>query len=127
MVTQTSAPGPRRGEIWWARLDPTEGREQAGRRPVLIISATTFNQGPRELVVILPITRRRRSSLGYPLHVEIAPAESGLPDASFVMVEQIRAVSTARLHGGSAVGMLSQATLTEIQDRLIALLDIDRP
>lgn len=79
------------------------------------------------MVVILPITRTRRSSLGYPLHVEIVPAESGLPDSSFVMVEQIRAVSIARLLGDSSVGILSQNTLAEIQDRLIALLDIDRP
>lgn len=91
----------------------------------MIVSATTFNQGPRELVVVMPVTRTRRSSRGYPFHVEIAPAESGLPDVSFVMVEQIRSVSTTRLLGGSSVGMLSQATLTEIQDRLVALLDIE--
>jgi mRNA interferase MazF len=89
---------------------------------VVIVSATTFNQGPRELVVVLPITRTRRNA---PLHIEIAASESGLPDTSYVMAEQIRSISTGRILGRLPVGVLSRSTMDQIQDRLIALLDID--
>jgi len=50
---------PRRGEVWLADLGPTRGHEQAGRRPVLIISDDIFNRGPADLVEVL----ERRSSL----------------------------------------------------------------
>jgi mRNA interferase MazF len=42
---------PRRGEIWLADLRPTHGREQAGRRPVLVLSVDSFNSGPADLVI----------------------------------------------------------------------------
>jgi mRNA interferase MazF len=47
---------PRRGEIWLAGLRPTRGREQSGRRPVLVLSVDFFNAGPADLVVVLPLT-----------------------------------------------------------------------
>ena len=45
---------PNRGEIWLADLNPTRGHEQAGVRPVLIISTNTFNHGRADLVFVLP-------------------------------------------------------------------------
>ena len=47
---------PPRGEVWLADLDPTRDREQAGRRPVLIVSEDLFNHGPADLVIICPLT-----------------------------------------------------------------------
>ena len=47
---------PSRGEIWFLNLDPTRDHEQAGSRPALVISVDTFNHGPADLVVILPVT-----------------------------------------------------------------------
>jgi mRNA interferase ChpB len=44
-----------RGDIYMVDLDPTKGREQRGRRPVLVISATAFNTATK-LPVVLPIT-----------------------------------------------------------------------
>jgi mRNA interferase MazF len=49
-------PLPCRGEIWLVNLNPTLGPEQAGIRPAMIISVDTFNQGPADLVVVLPLT-----------------------------------------------------------------------
>ena len=66
---------PARGDVWLADLDPSIGHEQAGRRPVLVISVDSFNIGPSNLAVVLPITSRQR---GVPLHVSIAPPEGGL-------------------------------------------------
>ena len=51
---------PARGEVWNVDLDPVRGREQAGRRPALVISVDLFNRGPSGLVVLLPITSRYR-------------------------------------------------------------------
>ena len=45
---------PRRGEIWLADLHPTRGREQTGRRPVLVLSVDFFNAGPADLILSYP-------------------------------------------------------------------------
>ena len=47
---------PARGEVWLADLNPVRGHEQAGRRPVLVVSEDLFNQGPAGLAVVLPLT-----------------------------------------------------------------------
>jgi mRNA-degrading endonuclease toxin of MazEF toxin-antitoxin module len=60
---------PRRGEIWLADLRPTRGREQAGRRPVLVLSVDFFNAGPADLIVVAPLTSTQRD---IPLHVRIS-------------------------------------------------------
>ena len=65
-------PLPNRGEIWLADLNPTRGHEQAGARPVLIISTDPFNHGPAGLVFVLPLTRTDRR---IPIHVLIDPPE----------------------------------------------------
>lgn len=83
---------PAYGEVWLADLDPTAGREQAGLRPVLVVSPTAFNRG--DLVLAVPFTRTDRGS---PLHVRIDPPEGGLRAPSFAMCEQIRALSRRRL------------------------------
>ena len=54
-----SAPG--RGEVWLADLYPTRGHEQAGRRPVLVVSEDLFNRGPAGLVIVLPTTSTVRN------------------------------------------------------------------
>ncbi len=65
---------PRRGEVWLAELNPTRGREQAGKRPVLVVSQDIFNQGPAQLVMMIPLTTTARN---IPLHVEIKPPAGG--------------------------------------------------
>jgi len=68
---------PGRGEVWLADLDPTRGHEQAGRRPVLVVSDDIFNRGPADLVIIChvgnqghPLARRDRSAGGWPREKE---------------------------------------------------------
>ena len=110
---------PHRGEIWLANLNPTRGREQRGRRPVLVVSVNLFNSGPAELVVILPLTSTQRD---IPLHVKISKGEGGTSNDSVVMCEAIRSVSKERLI--SKWGSLSRAAMDEIEDRLRILLDL---
>ncbi len=112
---------PVRGEIWWVDFDPVRGREQAGRRPALIASATTFNRGPRELVWVIPLTRTERR---YRFHIRVPPDESGLRAMSYIMCEQLRSVSIDRLLDDQPAGQVSRATMKEVSDTLRMLLDI---
>lgn len=85
---------PLAGDIWLSRLDPVEGREQAGIRPVLVISGNRYNALPSNLVIILPITSRDRNIA---FHLRVNPPEGGLRAISYVLADQPRAVSTSRL------------------------------
>jgi mRNA interferase MazF len=108
---------PVRGEVWLANLDPTRGREQAGRRPVLVVSHDLFNDGPADLVVVCPITSRRR---GIASHVELRPPEGGLKVESVVMCEAIRSIAKQRLH--RPWGRVDRETMSEVGDVLRILL-----
>jgi len=110
---------PRRGEIWTVDLDPTRGREQAGNRPALVVSADLFNNGPADLVVVMPLTSKDK---GIPLRVRIEPPEGGVKTASFVKCEDIRSVSKGRL--AKRWGAVSPATLRAVADPVRILLDI---
>jgi mRNA interferase MazF len=110
---------PLRGEIWVVNLNPTRGREQQGTRPALILSTDRFNQGPAELVVVLPITGTARN---IPLHVRIDPPEGGIKKTSYVKCEDVRSISKDRL--GRRCGRVSPATLVEIEGRVRILLDL---
>ena len=109
-------PEPSRGEIWLVDLNPVRGHEQAGRRPGLVISVDTFNHGPAGLVVILPMTTRAK---GIPFHVEVPSREGG---RSFIKCEDVRSIAKERLV--ERLGRVSQATLTEVEDRLRILLGL---
>ncbi len=110
---------PQRGEVWLADLDPTEGREQAGRRPVLVVSVSVFNQSRADLVVIAPITSTVHA---IPWHVPVSAAEGGLKNASEIMCEAVRSVSKIRL--SKRWGIVSPKTLSAVEDRLRILLGL---
>ena len=114
------APLPSRGEIWLADLDPIRGHEQAGTRPVVIISSDMFNHGPARLVFVAPLTRTDR---GVPFHVPIDPPEGGVRARSFILCDMVRSISTDRL-SGQPFGVISVATLAEVEDRLRVLLEL---
>ena len=111
--------GPFRGEVWSLSLDPSRGHEQAGTRPALIISVDEFNQGPAELIVVLPITTKERR---IPFHVKLEPPEGGLKSKSFVKCEDVRSVSKDRL--GDRFGTVSAETIAEVEFRLRVLLKL---
>ena len=82
-----------RGEIYWADLDPTKGREQAGQRPVLILSQDIFNE--RSGTVIAMALTSQPQKAGFPLTLELS--DSALPKRSWIKISQIRTISTERL------------------------------
>lgn len=112
-------PDPERGEVWLADLNPTRGREQAGMRPVLVISHDVFNAGPADLVVVLPITSTYR---GIPTHVPVQPPEGGLHAESYILTEAVRSISKSRLV--RRWGKTGRRTLDQVADRLRILMDL---
>jgi mRNA interferase MazF len=104
---------PRQGEVWLASLDPTVGHEQAGRRPVVIISVDELNRSRADLVLAMALTTTDRAQR---LHWAIEPPEGGLRRRSFAMPEMTRAISHRRLL--QRFGVVEAATLTELCHRL---------
>lgn len=85
---------PRRGELWLVDFGEQVGREQAGRRPALVVSADPLNEGPAGVIVVVPVTTTYR---GLPSHVEIEPGDSGLDDVSYAKCEDVKSISDRRL------------------------------
>ncbi len=88
-----------RGEVRWADLSPGQGREQTGRRPVLIISHDVFNE--RSGTVIAMAITSRPQKAGFPLTIEIGP--KGLPKKSWVKIGQVRTLAAERIGKLAAV------------------------
>ena len=114
-----SAVQPSRGEVWFLDLNPTQGREQAGTRPALVVSVNRFNHGPAELAVVIPITSRQK---GIPMHVSLAPPEGGVKRESFIKCEDLRCVSTGRF--SRCWGRVSPSTMRAVEDRLRILMGL---
>lgn len=112
-----SLPKPSRGEIWFLNLDPTQGREQAGSRPALVISVDAFNEGPADLVVVLPVTSVAKRIL---FHVRLSPPEGGVRQPSFIKCEDVRSVSRSRLR--ERWGAVGEHTMAAVEDRLRILM-----
>ncbi|HVW90354.1 MAG TPA: type II toxin-antitoxin system PemK/MazF family toxin [Gaiellaceae bacterium] len=108
-----------RGEIWFANLSPTRGREQRGARPVLVVSADPLNQGPAELTIVVPLTTTDRR---VPLHVRIDPPNGGVREPSFAMCEAVRSISKERLE--RRWGTIDAGTMRVVDDRLRIALDL---
>lgn len=82
-----------RGEIRWADLTPVRGREQAGLRPVLILSHDIFNERSGTVIAVAITSQPQRA--GFPLTLELKTAD--LPKRSWVKISQIRTLSVERI------------------------------
>jgi len=101
-----------RGDIVWADLDPTRGNEQAGERPVLILSEDVFNERSGTVIAIALTSQSQRA--GFPLTMELLDAK--LPKRSWAKISQIRTLSVQRLK--KKIGKASPAELDQIVEGL---------
>lgn len=108
-----------RGSILWVDLSPTQGREQAGIRPAVVIASDGYLSSVPDLVIVIPVTTTDRS---WPHHVPIEGPLVDLPRASFAMTEQPRTVARSRISGGA--GAISSATLAQIDQWLRDFIDL---
>jgi mRNA interferase MazF len=101
-----------RGDIFWADLDPTLGHEQAGRRPVMVLSRDIFNE--RSGTVIAVALTSQPPKAGFPLSLELSA--NTLPKKSWVKISQIRTLSTERL--GQKIGKAADDEIETVVDGL---------
>lgn len=113
-------PDARRGDLWLIDLGNPVGHEQGYRRPALVVSHEGLNRSAAELVIVIPVTGTLRP---LPSHVEIeTTGQSGLTDTSYAQVEQVRAISAARLV--RRLGAIDPAVLASVAASLRRMLDL---
>ena len=98
-----------RGEIRWADLNPVRGREQGGKRPIVVISNDVFNERSGTVIALAITSRSQRA--GFPLTLELDSRK--LPKRSWVKISQVRILSVER------IGELIDTVLPEEMGKLI--------
>src|SRR5262249_13804265 len=109
-----STQSPSRGDVVRVRLDPTEGSEQSGERPALVVSPDVINQHC-PVILIASITSQKADKI-YPYEVLIEPPEGGLTRRSKVLLMHLRSVEKRRLIG--RCGAVSDATMSRVEEAL---------
>jgi len=84
-----------RGEIYFVNLNPVKGREQAGQRPVLVLSVDAINELPLVVAVVVG-TKGENISRDYPTNVRVSPEDSGLAIETNFLCFQIRSLDPKR-------------------------------
>ena len=107
----------KRGDIYAVSLNPTEGREQQGHRPVLVVSASAFNSATG-LPVVLPIT----NGGGFAHKLGFAVEISGVATTGIVRCDQPRVLDLAA-RGGRKVDTLPAALMDEVLAKLVTLFE----
>ena len=101
-----------RGEIRWADLNPTRGREQSGLRPVLILSHDVFNDRSGTVIAVAVTSQPKKG--GFTLTLELKTRD--LPKQSWAKISQVRTLSVERI--GKLIGKASQGELAQVIDGL---------
>lgn len=104
----------KRGEIYFVNLNPVKGREQAGHRPVLILSVDSINRLPLVVTVVVG-TKGANISRDYQTNVRVSAKESGLPMETVFLCFQVRSLDTKRFPEQPA-GELSNEAMSSIED-----------
>jgi mRNA interferase MazF len=105
---------PDRGDLVWIDFDPQSGREQAGRRPALVLTPTLYNR-PSGLAIFCPITTRVK---GYPFEVALP---SKTPVQGVVLSDHARSLDW-RARSAEFICTAPRAVLDEVTAKLQALL-----
>lgn len=111
---ETSNPSIQRGDIVRARLNPTDGSEQGGERPVLVLSPDLINEHST-ILLVAAITSRKTDRI-YPFEAEIEPPEGGLTQRSKVMLLHIRSIDKRRITG--YYGHVSDEVMARVAEAL---------
>lgn len=107
-------------QVWMADLSPVVGSEQAGRRPVVVVSSALFAEFPTEMAIVVPLTTRSR---GLPHHVAVDSEGTGLQRPSWARTDDIRTISEQRLIG-RPLGTVSDKEAEDIRVYLRLMIDI---
>jgi mRNA interferase MazF len=100
-----------RGEIYFVNLSPVYGREQAGTRPVLVLSIDAIKHLPLVVTVVVG-TKGANLARDYPTNVRVPATESGLPMETVFLCYQLRSLDPVRFEASPA-GRLSSSYLDD--------------
>lgn len=103
-----------RSEIYFVNLNPVQGREQAGQRPILVISINAINRSPLVVTVVVG-TKGNNITKDYPTNVRVLPEESGLPLETVFLGFQVRSLDAKRFPDQPA-GKLSDEKMIEVEN-----------
>jgi mRNA interferase MazF len=117
-----------RGEIYFVNLSPTHGREQAGYRPVLVVSDNAINRHPLVIAVVVG-TDARNVPRDYPTNVRASAQETGLPVDTVFLCFQLRSLDQSRFvdpkdHRARIAGRMPPDRMTEIDEALKLVLGL---
>lgn len=105
-----------RGEIRWADLNPVKGREQAGLRPVLVLSQDIFNQRSGTVIAVALTSQPQKAK--FPLTLELKTKK--LPKRSWVKISQIRTLSVERI--GKKLAVVEPEEITQVIEGLSEII-----
>ena len=105
---------PQRGEIYFVDLNPVQGREQTGQRPVLVLSIDAINRLPLVVAVVVG-TKGGNLPRDYPTNVRVAAEESGLPMETGFLCFQLRSLDASRF-AETPAGKVTGRVLERIED-----------
>ena len=107
----------KRGDVYWATLAPRSGFEQAGRRPVIVISRDAFNQTPSwRSVIVVPVSTSASQARRGPTAVPLPVGAGGLAQESVALCHQVTTLDRSKL--AALLGSLTDAQLGEIEEGL---------
>ena len=110
-----------RGDVFMANLEPVEGSEQGGARPVVVVSRDAINKFS-PVVVICSITDAANKKKTYPSHVKVQAGQGGLRLDSIILGEQVRAISKTRLR--QQLGKFDRQVMASVDAALKIALDL---
>ena len=114
----------KRGDVYWADLVPRSGSEQAGRRPVILVSHDGFNQTPGwRSIIVVPISTSSLQAKRGPTVIELPGGVAGLPKTSFAVCHQVTTLDRAKLT--KRIGTLLLESMREVDEGLKAAMDLD--
>ncbi|QSJ20604.1 type II toxin-antitoxin system PemK/MazF family toxin [Nostoc sp. UHCC 0702] len=102
-----------RGQIYFINLNPVQGREQAGTRPVLVLSIDAINQLPLVVTVVVG-TKGTNIKHDYPTNIRVSPSGSGLPQETVFLCFQIRSLDPNRFPAEPS-GKLAESKMIEVE------------
>jgi len=114
----------KRGEIYFVDLNPTKGREQAGRRPVLVVSSDAINRQPLVVTVVVG-TDAKNVPRDYPVNVRVAAAETGLHQDTVFLCFQIRSLDAARFQPTTGpAGRMPAVRMADVENAMRLVLEL---
>jgi mRNA interferase MazF len=114
----------KRGDVFWAELEPRSGSEQRGRRPVIVLSHDGFNEAPNwSSIIVVPCTTSKAQKRRGPTVVLLPKGTGGLKEDGVAVCHQITTLDRSKLT--QRIGTLLEAVLRDVEAGILAAIDVD--